>query len=227
MTQEHLFVVGVGPGIGTATAVRFAREGFDVTVLARSESTLDTAAAAVRAEGVTVSTAQADAARPEALKAVLADLAETSPPTVVLYNAAVIAFDNLLTIEPAALLEAWTIDLIGAITTAQAIVPSMRRSSSGTMLFTGGGFADHPRSDAATLSLGKLALRAAVDLIADEVRSDGVHVASLTVTDFVSPGTDFAPTLIADAYWAIHHEPPQRWSSEYLYDGTLSTRKRP
>ena len=222
MTQQQLFVIGAGPGIGTATAVRFAREGFDVTLLARSEATLDSAAAAVRAEGTTVRTVRADAGQPAALKAILTELVATSPPTVVLYNAAVIAFDNLLTTDSTVLAEAWTVDLISAIATAQAIVPTMRRSGSGTLLFTGGGFADGPRADAASLSLGKLALRAAVDLIAGDVCSDGVHAASLTVTDFVSPGTDIAPDGIADAYWMIHQEEPAIWVSEYRYDGKLT-----
>jgi NAD(P)-dependent dehydrogenase (short-subunit alcohol dehydrogenase family) len=165
---------------------------------------------------------QADAGQPEALKAILTDLAATSPPTVVLYNAAVIAFDNLLTTDPAVLADAWNVDLFGAIATAQAIVPALRRSGSGTLLFTGGGFADGPRADAASLSLYKLALRAAVDLIAGEVRRDGIHAASLTVTDFVSPGTDIAPDGIADAYWAIHQEEPAIWASTYRYDGKLT-----
>ena len=47
-----IVIVGVGPGIGTAVARRFAREGFAVGLVARSTSTLDTAVDAL-GDGVT------------------------------------------------------------------------------------------------------------------------------------------------------------------------------
>ena len=44
-------VVGVGPGMGRDAALRFAAEGADVVLAARSSARLDTVAAEVRAQG--------------------------------------------------------------------------------------------------------------------------------------------------------------------------------
>ena len=67
-----LILVGVGPGIGTAVARRFAREGFAVGLVARRRETLD-AAVAELGEGVRTWTRTADATDEPTLRAALAD----------------------------------------------------------------------------------------------------------------------------------------------------------
>ena len=37
---RHLLLVGTGPGLGAAIARRFAREGYRLTLVARSEATI-------------------------------------------------------------------------------------------------------------------------------------------------------------------------------------------
>jgi NAD(P)-dependent dehydrogenase (short-subunit alcohol dehydrogenase family) len=41
---RHLLLVGTGPGLGAAIARRFAREGYRLTLVARSEETIATIA---------------------------------------------------------------------------------------------------------------------------------------------------------------------------------------
>src|SRR3954469_13023580 len=97
----HLLLVGTGPGLGAAIARRFAREGYRLTLVARSEATIATIAQELRAAGADVAVVQADAADPERLRAALSSLFATpSAPGVVIYNAALMAFDDLLTVSP-------------------------------------------------------------------------------------------------------------------------------
>jgi NAD(P)-dependent dehydrogenase (short-subunit alcohol dehydrogenase family) len=99
----------------------------------------------------------------------------------VIYSAALAAFDDLLTVSPEQLAQAYAVDVIGAVMTAQIAAPAMRVSGGGTLLFTGGGFADALPPTLATLSLGKVALRAAATMLARELPDDAIHAGRLTI----------------------------------------------
>jgi hypothetical protein len=109
--------------------------------------------------------------------------------------------------------------VIGGVLTAQLAVPAMRAAGRGTLLFTGGGFADALPPTLATLSLGKVALRAAATMLARQLRDDDIHAGSLTILGQIAAGTPFDPDSIADAYWAICNEQPGAWREEYRFAG--------
>ena len=214
---RHLLLVGTGPGLGAAIARRFAREGYRLTLVARSEATI---AQELRAAGADVAVVQADAGDPGRLRAALSSLfAGPGAPDVVIYNAALMTFDELLTVSPEQLADAYAVDVIGGVLTAQLAVPAMRVAGGGTLLFTGGGFADALPASLATLSLGKVALRAAATMLARQVRDDDIHAGSLTILGQIAAGTPFDPDSIADAYWAICNEQRDAWREEYRFEG--------
>lgn len=221
---RHLLLVGTGPGLGAAIARRFAREGYRLTLAARSEETIGTIAQDLRAAGAEVAVVQADAGDPERLRAALAPLfAVPGAPGVVIYNVALAAPDELLTVSPQRLADAYAVDVIGGVLTAQLAVPAMRAAGGGTLLFTGGGFADALPQTLATLSLGKVALRAVATMLARQLRDDDIHAGSLTILGQIAAGTPFDPDSIADAYWAICNEPADAWREEYRFEGAQQT----
>lgn len=92
--MSGLLIVGVGPGLGRSVAVRFAREGLPVSLVARRDETLAAVAADVAPLGVPVSRHRADAGRAEDVQAaVAASIAEHGVPDVVVYNAGRIQAD--------------------------------------------------------------------------------------------------------------------------------------
>jgi hypothetical protein len=95
----------------------------------------------------------------------------------------------------------------------------LRAAGTGTLLFTSGGFADHPLPGLASLSMGKAALRSAATLIAAGVREDGIHAATITIAGSVAPGTAFDPDKIAEIFWTAHTDPPGAWQTEYRFTG--------
>ena len=104
---HHLLLVGTGPGLGAAIARRFAREGYRLTLVARSEESIAIVAKELRAAGTDVAVVQADAGDPERLRAALSPgFALPGAPGVVVYNAALMTFDDLLTVSPEQLAEA-------------------------------------------------------------------------------------------------------------------------
>jgi short-subunit dehydrogenase len=106
-----------------------------------------------------VDTVIADAAEPHAFRKALENLAERITPGVVIYNAALIASDGILTSDTDYLLSAYAIDVLGAINAAQVFTPALRQAGTGTFLATGGYAGVDPQPAYATISLGKAGLR--------------------------------------------------------------------
>ncbi|RZT87983.1 NADP-dependent 3-hydroxy acid dehydrogenase YdfG [Pseudonocardia sediminis] len=209
--MSTVFVLGAGPGIGTAVARRFAREGFDVGLLARSPETLSRAASSVGSAAGSagrVVTADADVTDEAALHAALERLVgELGVPDVLVYNAAIIQADGIGDLDAAGHRDAWAVNVVGAVSAASFLLPRM----SGTFLLTGG--MPEPLPQLTSLSLGKAGVRALVSLLDRQFAPD-VHVATVTVCGPVAPGTAYDPDDIAEHYWALHTQPAGSWEHE-------------
>ena len=211
-------VIGAGPGIGTSVAKRLAREGLAVSVLARSRRTVDGALAAlddgpVQTLGLTV-----DVTDEAGLRAALDEAVDRfGVPEVLVYNAALIQSDVLGELTARAQLDAWAVNVVGAITAAAHVGPAMTEVGAGTILITGG--MPEPIPEVTSLSLGKAGVRALTELLARAYEPAGVHVATVTVAGAVAPGTAFDPDDIAEEYWRLHTQPAGSWERRVLYSG--------
>ncbi|MEU0738817.1 SDR family NAD(P)-dependent oxidoreductase [Streptomyces sp. NPDC006134] len=211
-------IIGAGPGIGQAVARRFAGEGLPITLIARGERTLRAAAAAVAPHGVPVVTAQADGTDRAALDAALErSIGEHGVPDVAVYNAALVRADEPGELSVRDHMEAWAVNVVGALNAAAHLAPMMAARGSGTFLVTGG--MPEPKPQYVSLSLGKAGVRTLVALLDRQYGSSGVHVASVTVDGPVAPGTDFDPDDIAEHYWQLHTQPRPLWDREVLHTG--------
>jgi NAD(P)-dependent dehydrogenase (short-subunit alcohol dehydrogenase family) len=113
---------------------------------------------------------------------------------------------------------AYAVDVISAIVVTQVAAPAMRAAGSGTIIVTGGGFADHPIPALATVSLGKAALRSAATMLGADLAPDGIRVATLTIAGQIVAGTAFDPENIAERYWeVVHSDDP--WQAEFRFTG--------
>jgi short-subunit dehydrogenase len=217
--SRHLLLVGAGPGLGTAVARRFAEGGYRVTLVARSTDGLRSLADSLADTGAQIDTAAADASDSEGLAARMAELySDQGAPGLIIYNAVMGAPDTLLNSTAEHLQTAYAVDVIGAIVVAQAATPAMRAAGSGTIIVTGGGFADHPIPALATVSLGKAALRSAATMLGMDLEPDGIRVATLTIMGQIAAGTAFDPENIAKRYWeVVQSDGP--WQAEFRFTG--------
>ena len=217
--NRRLLLVGAGPGLGMAVARRFAGGGYRVTLVARSTDGLRDLAGSLADTGAQIDTVAADAGDPEGLRRRMAALYdEPGAPGVIIYNAVMGAPDKLLDSSVEHLQTAYAVDVIGAIVVTQVAVPAMRAAGSGTIIVTGGGFADHPISALATVSLGKAALRSAATMLGADLEPDGIRVATLTIAGQIVAGTPFDPENIAKRYWeVVHSDGP--WQAEFRFTG--------
>jgi short-subunit dehydrogenase len=217
--NRHLLLVGAGPGLGMAVARRFASGGYRVTLVARGTDGLRDLADGLADTGARIDTIAADASDPDALGARMAELyKEQGAPGLIVYNAVMGAPDTLLESSVEHLQTAYAVDVISAIVLTQVAAPAMRAAGSGTILVTGGGFADYPIPVLATVSLGKAALRSAATMLGADLAADGIRVGTLTIMGQIVAGTAFDPENIAKRYWeVVQTDGP--WQAEYRFTG--------
>jgi short-subunit dehydrogenase len=217
--RSHLLLVGAGPGLGMAIARRFAAGGYRITLVARSADRLGELAGSLADTGAEIGTIEADASDPESFGARMTDLYRADgAPGVIVYNAVMGAPDQLLSASVAHLQAAYAVDVVGAIVVTQVAAPAMKAARFGTIIVTGGGFADHPIPALATVSLGKAALRSAATMLGADLAPDGIRVATLTIAGQIVAGTAFDPERIAARYWDVV-QTDGAWQAEFRFTG--------
>ena len=219
MSPPGAIIIGVGPGIGISVARRLAREGLTVGMIARSAATIDAALHELSdfdALGVT-----ADATDEAALRAAIDEIVDRfGVPELLVYNAALTQRDAIGDLSARQQLDAWAVNVVGAITAVAHLAPTMALAGAGTIVLTGG--MPEPSPDMTSLSLGKAGVRALTKLLARAYEPAGLHVATVTVAGPVAPGTAFDPDKIAQQYWRLHRQPRETWQHEILYAGEPS-----
>jgi NAD(P)-dependent dehydrogenase (short-subunit alcohol dehydrogenase family) len=216
---RRLLLIGAGPGVGASVVRRFGREGFRSTLISRGE-TLERLASEMRSDGLEIEAVVADIEDLDSYRATLERIfSPPGAPGVTVYNAALPDPGEILDATVAQLRTAYAVDVLGAVVAAQVAAPVLRTAGTGTLLFTSGGFADHPVPALASLSMGKAAMRSAATLIAAGVKQDGVHGAIVTIAGSVVRGTAFDPDRIAELFWTAHTDPPDAWQTEYRFTG--------
>lgn len=216
--MSGLIVIGAGPGVGLSVARRFAREGFPVGVVARSRSTVDWALSSLGDLGASAHGLVADATDETGLRDALDQLvARMGVPEVVVYNAAVIQWDAIGDLTASEHLDAWAVNVVGAVTTAAHLLPKMVDAGGGTFVVTGG--MPTPVPQVTSLSLGKAGVRALVELLDAQFGPSGIHAATVTIHGAVAPGTAFDPDAIAEEYLRLHRQPPGSWVREVHFRG--------
>jgi short-subunit dehydrogenase len=216
---RHLLIIGAGPGLGTSIGRRFAQGGYHVTLVARSTDGLEKLAKGLADTGAAIDTVTADAADSDGLRATLSSLYESmGAPGVLVYHASQAAPDTLMGSNVEDLHKAYDVDVVSGVVATQVAAPAMRAAGGGTILFTGGGFADQPVPALATLSVGKAAMRSAATVLGAELADDNIRVASITILGPIAAGTPFDPDRIAERYWTIV-ESTDTWQSEFRFEG--------
>ncbi|MDQ1674975.1 MAG: hypothetical protein QOC93_119 [Actinomycetota bacterium] len=213
--RDVVVVVAAGPGLGRAVAERFAREGADVALVARSEQPLRDLTAQVARHGTRVTAAVADAADEASLRGALAAVRDAlGAPTVLVFNASVYVEGRPSELAYDALMHGLRVGVGAAVVAVQEVAPAMRTAGRGTILLTGSEAALNPSVRAAGLGMAKAALRNLAFSAAAELGPDGVHVTTVTIRGMLAAGTAFDPDVLAERYWQLHGQPPEQWQPE-------------
>jgi NAD(P)-dependent dehydrogenase (short-subunit alcohol dehydrogenase family) len=128
-------VTGASRGIGRSVAEKFAREGANVALLARSRDALEQIADELRRLGVTSVAVPADVTVPEQVaEAVRRTEAELAPIDILVNNAGVFLWRPFLELTPAEWDETLATNLTGAANVCRAVLPGMVRRRRGRIV---------------------------------------------------------------------------------------------
>jgi NAD(P)-dependent dehydrogenase (short-subunit alcohol dehydrogenase family) len=226
-------IAGVGPGLGASLAHRFAAEGCDVGLLARTASFVEGLAADIRTEypGDAVA-APADISDREAVADAFATVRETLGPVDVLVNHASGATWDGADIDPGDFRHSLEVGPVGSLHCTQEVLADMRdtdgegspEETRGTVIFTGATSAVRGREGALGFSAAKFAVRGMAESLARELGPEGVHVAHVVIDGGIAtpaaleaggdPEELLDPDAIADSYWHLVEQDRSSWTLE-------------
>jgi NADP-dependent 3-hydroxy acid dehydrogenase YdfG len=209
--------IGSGPGMGVATAERFAREGFQVILGARDLGKLQLLADQLLARGHKVQIRAVDAGDPWSVTNLVKSVEQDFGGINVLhYNAASLRGATLADQPVDTFNSDLAVNIGGALVAIQATVSKMIECGAGTILLTGGRLALNPDPNYLSLSIGKAGIRTLALGLFDAFKAKGIHVATVTVAGAVSPGSEQAKE-VAEKFWLLHSQPAGSWDFESVY----------
>lgn len=221
--NKTLLVIGSGPGIGFATARRFAQEGYDIVLSSRNTQNLQAQALQLAPFSTRVSLLQADASDATQMHALVTELSQNRRLTV-LYNAGVLRYDESGNLRSLALSHHTieelqsdiAINLTNALIAVRAAELGMTGRGEGSIFITGGGFGVEPSPDFLPISVGKAGIRAIAKAMFEPLKEKGIHIGTVTVSQLVSPGSQ-ASHEIANLFWQMESAPKDAWDWEKVY----------
>ncbi|MFE5566590.1 SDR family NAD(P)-dependent oxidoreductase [Amycolatopsis japonica] len=203
-------IIGAGPGLGRATALRFGREGFSVALISRTQANVDSLASDLTAVGITAKGYAANVRDPHALRAALDAAAADLGPVEVLQYSPVPAKEFMKPV-----LETTADDLAGPVeqsvygpvTAVQHLLPGLRALGRGTILFINGGSAVTPNGTVTGTSVAFAGESAYGQMLHDALAPEGIHVAQLIIPRGIGGGEpDHEPGALADRIFALHRD---------------------
>jgi len=221
-------IIGAGPGLGSALAHKFAKEGYKVAILARTKRKLEKIQKDAAVGGGEVFSFRADVTKESNLKSAFDKIFRTVGKNidVLVYNAGDFKMQSILKIKPIEFKSSWDINCYGAFLSVQHVLPSMLKRKKGTIIFTGATASIRGSAGFSRLAVGKFGLRALAQSIAREFGPKGVHTAHVIIDGRIaSSGKSkkqperalecfLSPRSIAEQYWQIHNQDPTSWTLE-------------
>ncbi len=203
-----LAVIGAGRGLGLAVARRFAAEGFSVALLSRTASRVEALAADLAAEGVQARGYAADVRDPASLARALERATEELGPVEVLQYSPLPQKDFMrpvLETTPEDLRGPVEFSVYGSVAAVHQVLPGMRHLGRGTVLFVNGGSAVTPGRAVTGTSVAFAGQAAYAQLLHEELRDEGIHVAQLVIGGRIVEGDpEKDPAVLADHLWSLH-----------------------
>ncbi|WP_105973820.1 SDR family NAD(P)-dependent oxidoreductase [Streptomyces geranii] len=201
-------LIGAGPGLGLATARRFATAGHTVALISRNAENLDSLTAELARDGVQARGFTADVLDIESLDAALYAAAKALGPVEILQYSPVPRADFM---KPVLDTSADDLDaplafsVRGPVTAVNAVLPGMRELGRGTLLFVNGSSAVRPNPNVAGTSIAFAAESAYAQMLHDTLAPQNIHVAQLIVPGAIRPDAEHSsPDALAQRLYDIH-----------------------
>jgi NAD(P)-dependent dehydrogenase (short-subunit alcohol dehydrogenase family) len=221
--RRTLLLTGIAEGLGVEIVETFAKAGHDIIGLSRTTRSTEHLTRRVGQAGGNYIHLACDITRAADATAAINPYADRID--VLIHN------PHLLTIKPFEQTttdefeQAWRVACLGAVISAQAIIPHMAARQQGTVIFTGATAGLRGGANFSAFASAKFALRGLAQSLAREYSPKGVHVAHVVLDGLIdAPQTDqrfgsqasvrMDPHAIAQAYLDLATQPPSAWTHE-------------
>jgi len=183
-----VLITGASRGIGAAAARRFASAGWDLLLLARTRSDLEAVADSLRSCDVQIEVIEADLNQAESIGPSIDQLLSAGlTPSVVINNAGAAYTGSLAKMS----LDHWQwlmqLNLTSVFQVCQAVLPTLRGIEGGLIINVSSHAARKVFPDWGAYCTSKAALEAFSRCLAEEERSHGVRVCTLTLGSVDTP----------------------------------------
>lgn len=217
---KTILIAGFGPGISTAVAERFGRDGYQCALIARNPERLAAGVKALEAKGLTARGFAADLSDPAKVREVVKRVrAELGPITAIHWNAYATTAGDLLGAEADAVRTATDIATVSLLATVQEAHGDLK-AARGAVLVTNGGFGlSDPKVDAMCVQFNSMGLALAnaakhklVGLLAERLKNDGIFVGEVMVlgtvkgTAWDSGQATLEASTVAEKFFALARE---------------------
>ncbi|MUG84895.1 3-ketoacyl-ACP reductase [Paenibacillus timonensis] len=174
-------ITGAARGIGKATAVALAKEGANVGLIARTESTLKEVAAELQRLGVKVAYTAADIASKEQVEQAVETLKnELGPADILINNAGIATFGTVLEMDPAEWKGIIDTNVLGTYYVTRAVLPQLVEKNSGDIINISSTNGLNGAATSSAYSASKFAVIGFTESLAQEVRRNNIRVSALT-----------------------------------------------
>ena len=175
------FITGGARGIGKAAAAALAKEGVNVGLLARTESSLKEAAAELEAMGVKAAYAAADiSSREEAEAAIEALTKELGTADILINNAGIASFGTVSEMDPDEWKRIIDTNLMGTYYVTRAVLPQLVEKNGGDIINISSTNGLGGAATSSAYSASKFAVIGFTESLAQEVRRNNIRVSALT-----------------------------------------------
>ncbi|HEY6983666.1 SDR family NAD(P)-dependent oxidoreductase [Reyranella sp.] len=228
-------VIGAGDFIGAAIARKFAAEGFTVFAGRRNGDRLAPLVADIEKAGGKVSARGLDARKEEDISSFLREADRHAPLEVCIFNVGANVNFPLLDTTERVFRKVWEMACYSGFLAGREAARLMLPRGKGSIFFTGATASLRGGIGYAAFASAKAGLRAVAQAAARELGPQNIHVAHLVIDSGVDTawvrerikereGAEalaklpadrlMRPEAVADAYWSLHQQPRDAWSSE-------------
>ncbi|MGX9135782.1 3-ketoacyl-ACP reductase [Rummeliibacillus sp. JY-2-4R] len=187
------FITGAARGIGKATAMALAKEGVNVGLLARTESTLKEVATEIEGFGVKVAYATADVSSKEQVEAAIASITENlGAADILINNAGIASFGSVLDMEPEEWKRMIDVNVMGTYYVTRTVLPQLIEKNGGDIINISSTNGLNGAATASAYSASKFGVIGFTESLAQEVRRNNIRVSALTPS---TVATDLAMDL--------------------------------
>jgi 3-dehydrosphinganine reductase len=195
--HQHAIITGGSSGIGKATAQLLAQEGANITIIARTQITLDTAKSDLEAVKATpvqrVMTIAADVSDRVQIEQAIQSAISSLGPVDLLVTSAGIAHPGYFQEIPTEVFEqTMATNYFGTLYSIRAVLPTMEQHQKGHVVLVSSGAGLMGLYGYTPYSPTKFALRGLAESLRGELKLSGIH------TSIVYPPDTDTPQLVAE-----------------------------